>query len=182
VKLILIRHGQSEANVDPKVFDTTPDHEIPLTERGKQQASEVVIGNLPFNAIFYTSPYLRTRQTSEIIQQTYRYRESRESVLLREQEFGPSPIKHVSDQEKAHRLEFGKMYYRFPQGESGADVFARVALFVNNLRSKYDDNQVFVVVCHEIVIRMFVLLHEECNHEQLEDRNFANCSITELEF
>jgi hypothetical protein len=35
--ILLLRHGESTANVDPAVYETTPDHAIPLSERGQAQ-------------------------------------------------------------------------------------------------------------------------------------------------
>lgn len=36
--VILVRHGESEGNVDKKMWWKKPDHTIELTEKGKQQA------------------------------------------------------------------------------------------------------------------------------------------------
>ena len=38
--LYLVRHGQSEANVDKNVYRTKPDHAIALTPLGLNQANE----------------------------------------------------------------------------------------------------------------------------------------------
>jgi broad specificity phosphatase PhoE len=37
-RIILIRHGKSEGNASRKVYLTTPDYAIKLTDEGKQQA------------------------------------------------------------------------------------------------------------------------------------------------
>lgn len=34
---------------------------------------------------------------------------------------------------KTERSEFGRFYYRFPQGEAGLDVYDRVSLFIGTL-------------------------------------------------
>jgi broad specificity phosphatase PhoE len=34
--VLLLRHGESTANVDPAVYESTPDHAIPLSERGQK--------------------------------------------------------------------------------------------------------------------------------------------------
>ena len=34
--VLLLRHGESTANVDPAVYESTPDHAIPLSERGQR--------------------------------------------------------------------------------------------------------------------------------------------------
>ena len=39
-RIILIRHGESEANVNCRLFASMPDYIIELTERGRRQARE----------------------------------------------------------------------------------------------------------------------------------------------
>lgn len=39
-RIILIRHGESEANVDKYMFGRVPDYTIELTEKGREQAEE----------------------------------------------------------------------------------------------------------------------------------------------
>lgn len=68
--IILVRHGQSEANVDISIHRTIPDHKIKLTQLGVEQAIKAGsrLNELlkPEDTVqFYVSPYLRTRQTFE---------------------------------------------------------------------------------------------------------------------
>ena len=39
-RIILIRHGESEANVDRYLFGQVPDYTIELTQKGREQALE----------------------------------------------------------------------------------------------------------------------------------------------
>ncbi|CAD2215626.1 Histidine phosphatase superfamily (branch 1), putative [Angomonas deanei] len=70
-RLLLVRHGESLANVDREVYSTTPDWRIPLTERGREQAYDCgrrlrqIIGDEQLYV--YYSPYQRTRETLEEI-------------------------------------------------------------------------------------------------------------------
>ena len=70
-RIILVRHGQSEANIDHKIYTHTPDNRISLTEKGKQQAKEAsaflkeIIGKESIK--FMVSPYKRGIQTYEIL-------------------------------------------------------------------------------------------------------------------
>ena len=48
-----------------------------------------------------------------------------EEVQLREQDFGNFQNAEGKHTEKAERLRFGRFFYRFPNGESGADVYDR---------------------------------------------------------
>ena len=92
-RIILVRHGQSQGNVDDKVYATVPDSQIALTERGFAQAvvAGLQIRSLVGNGtvrVFY-SPYLRTKQTMLAILQAF---DSQRVLLsseprLREQDF-----------------------------------------------------------------------------------------------
>lgn len=71
--LYLVRHGESIQNTHENV-DGLPDHAIPLTERGKQQAHDAgkfmrdfLIQRWPMSIQMWVSPFRRTRQTAEEI-------------------------------------------------------------------------------------------------------------------
>ncbi|RUP43637.1 histidine phosphatase superfamily [Jimgerdemannia flammicorona] len=66
--IILVRHGESEGNLDHSLFQRKPDHRHKLTERGHEQAftagrrlRELLEGGNKVQ--FYVSPYQRTRET-----------------------------------------------------------------------------------------------------------------------
>ena len=66
-RIIIIRHGYSDANQDRLVLNHTPDYAIQLTQTGHDQALEAgqkikeIIGDETIHA--YCSPFWRTRQT-----------------------------------------------------------------------------------------------------------------------
>lgn len=37
-KIFLVRHGESQGNINKKLYRTVPDWKIELTEKGKEQA------------------------------------------------------------------------------------------------------------------------------------------------
>ena len=80
-RIFLIRHGESVANADPCVYETTADHKIPLTREGRRMARDAGLAlRQKLESIFNTpeaagpismwvSPFLRTRETAkEIVQ------------------------------------------------------------------------------------------------------------------
>lgn len=77
MRIYLVRHGQSTANVDVKVHKALPDHAIPLSDKGKGQAMEVgkflqthfraMSLGMPDHIRVWNSPYKRTRETAQII-------------------------------------------------------------------------------------------------------------------
>lgn len=100
-RIILIRHGQSEGNLDSSAYSTTPDHKIPLTPQGIEQANiagenirRVVSDHgrcRNWKVYFYVSPYERARSTLREIGRSFpksRVIGVREECRVREQDFG----------------------------------------------------------------------------------------------
>ena len=107
-----MRHGESEGNCDKTVNRYTPNHLVPLTHNGKMQALQAgeallkflldqrleTAGNddkarNPRSIMFFTSPYLRTRQTCNNIIEGIKNvpgveYDVREDARMREQDFG----------------------------------------------------------------------------------------------
>ena len=138
-RIILVRHGQSEGNTNKAAYSTTPDSLIALTERGWAQGAVAglqirqLVGNETVR--FFYSPYLRARQTLLAILQAF---DSRSVTLsseprLREQDFGNFQDADNMNAVLRERQEFGRFYYRFPNGEAGTDVFDRMASFITYL-------------------------------------------------
>lgn len=49
-RIILMRHAESEGNVDKRIYTSTPDHALKITDRGQQQVSYSVAMRNPFEA------------------------------------------------------------------------------------------------------------------------------------
>src|SRR5215208_6099932 len=93
-RIILIRHGQSEGNVDQSLFEFKPDYALNLTDEGIEQAKQA---GMEINAVIgqealqvYVSPYYRTRQTFQYIQESLHSNVVKvfEDPRLREQDWG----------------------------------------------------------------------------------------------
>jgi 2,3-bisphosphoglycerate-dependent phosphoglycerate mutase len=172
--VLLVRHARSTANADPSVYRTTPDHEIPLVcpaDDADALAAGARLGAMDLAAdatCSWTSTFLRCRQTeSLVIRHAFGVRADRvvrrESFLLRERDYGdwdglsdtdirardPGRFtRHASLRDPSERF-----YFRYPNGESRADVAQRMALFISKLhRSRYPHHVVFM---HGITQRAF---------------------------
>ena len=97
MRIFLIRHGESIANVHENYEKRTPDHLVSLTENGKKQAFEMGKWLLDYcraegvdlsRARIWRSPYLRTRQTSEEFNKSLGISDIREDITLIEQQYG----------------------------------------------------------------------------------------------
>jgi broad specificity phosphatase PhoE len=67
MKIILVRHGESEGNVAGRINDN-PSRLVNLTDRGRAQAADVarLLSKIPFTAA-YVSEFPRAQQTAKII-------------------------------------------------------------------------------------------------------------------
>ena len=138
-RIILVRHGESEGNIDRSAYSTTPDSQIALTEHGFAQGAVAglqirqLIGNETVR--FFVSPYLRARQTLLAILRAFDGQTVKVSSepRLREQDFGNFQSHEAMRAVLNERQKFGRFYYRFPNGEAGTDVFDRMASFITYL-------------------------------------------------
>jgi len=138
-RIILVRHGESQGNNDPATYDTTPDPKIQLTAQGIAQAQLAGArmrhavaggGSTNWRVYFYVSPYARTRSTLREIGRSFSKKRVigvREECRIREQDFGNFQVQDRMNVIKEARQRFGRFFYRFPEGESAADVFDRVS-------------------------------------------------------
>lgn len=173
--IVLVRHDTSLANLDPSLYKRQPDHTIPLADPSSPRlarAGDAVrsLGLAIESTASWCSPYVRCAQTetavlSAAFGDAAANLPRREAFLLREQDFGDWD--GLSDEqakqllptsfEKRQRLSdnFGHFYFRYPNGESRADVVQRVTLFFGRLhRSRYANHLVFLHGVSQRAFRM----------------------------
>ncbi|KAH9249543.1 hypothetical protein BASA81_012716 [Batrachochytrium salamandrivorans] len=155
-RIILVRHAQTHGyshTCDCKVEGLPvcaqkPEMERPLTEEGKIQALATgvalreIIGQHE-TVCFVSSPYKACKQTFQYISGSFLESEVsvRTQIELQESKVGP-------------------FYYKWPQGESAADVYDRVSSFMETLYRKWaqpDSPQNFVFITHNVVMLCFLM-------------------------
>ncbi|MQY15351.1 2,3-bisphosphoglycerate-dependent phosphoglycerate mutase [Streptomyces sp. RB5] len=163
-RIVLIRHGESEGNVDDTIYEHRPDHALRLTERGRQQAHEAgarlreIFGDQPVSA--YVSPYRRTQETLVHMRLDRARMRIREEPRLREQDWGNWQDPDEVRMQKVYRDSYGHFFFRFPQGESGADVYDRVGAFLESLHRSFekpDHPENVLIVTHGLTMRLFCM-------------------------
>ncbi|KAG8067124.1 hypothetical protein GUJ93_ZPchr0005g14281 [Zizania palustris] len=197
-RIILVRHGESQGNLDMSAYTTTPDYRIPLTPLGVEQARNAGRGILDvvsgaannWKVYFYVSPYERTRATLREIGRSFprdRVIGAREECRVREQDFGNFQVEERMRAVKETRERFGRFFFRFPDGESAADVFDRVASFLESLWRDIDMGRLeqdascetnLVIVSHGLTSRVFLMKWFKWTVGQFEHlNNFDNCEF-----
>jgi 2,3-bisphosphoglycerate-dependent phosphoglycerate mutase len=205
-RIYLVRHGESEGNVDKTTYLRKPDHAINLTPRGQEQAFKAgqflreefnKAGLIGTDIRLWLSPYTRTRQTADHLQLgagNNVFRDRFEDISLREQQFGlfdgydteelaiHFPNEHAYY--KKHEDFSGRFYATVPLGESRCQVAERVKPFFDTLiRDAEKRNiQTNVIVTHGVTLRAFIMQWLHYTPEWFEDEpNPGNTSIYLLE-
>lgn len=163
-RIALLRHGESAANLDPVVYETIPDHAIELTPHGVEQA-KVAGGELRTvfgdeDVAVYVSPYLRAHQTLRALGIDDLVVRVAEEPRLREQDWANYQDSFDIARQKELRDRYGHFFYRFADGESGADVYDRVSTFLETLHRHFarDDYPANVlIVTHGLTMRLFCM-------------------------
>ncbi|KAG2161090.1 hypothetical protein VTO58DRAFT_104351 [Aureobasidium pullulans] len=199
--IIVIRHAQSEGNKNRDIHQMIPDHRVKLTEDGWKQAEEAgrrLRGMLkPDDTIqFFTSPYRRTRETTEGILSSLTSETEEEGPSpfprhtikvfeeprLREQDFGNfQPCSTEMERMWQERADYGHFFYRIPNGESAADAYDRVSGFNESLWRNFNEDDfpsVCVLVTHGLMTRVFLMKWYHWSVEYFEDlRNVNHCEF-----
>ena len=207
MRVLLVRHGQSRANVDGSENRHIADHAIELSEEGHRQAqtcgaflNDWFQHNLPPvpapKLRLWHSPNTRTRQTADHVQAACGawLHDRKEHLLLAEQQFGI--FDGLSDEERAARYpDFyayyekckrfeGKLWPKMPLGESRFEVAQRVHQAFGSFKRDEDKRgiETIVVVGHGTINRAFVMMWLHLPYEWMHhEPNPANCSVRLIE-
>ena len=185
VRLFLVRHSCSAANLDNSVNFTLPDNQVPLALTARDQGYQAGLAIAPLisgqRTRMLCSPYRRTRETAEDVRRgLFENREGRdpslfdyrEELALREISFGlfdgipdtELPVRFPA--EYAHyqkHVEFeGEFFARMPMGESRVQVADRVKTVFGTILRDADPQRSepirnFILVSHGVTIRTFIM-------------------------
>ncbi|RYF69670.1 MAG: histidine phosphatase family protein, partial [Comamonadaceae bacterium] len=203
--LWIVRHGQSAGNVArdaaeagglPVIDIATRDIDVPLSDLGRDQSlalgdwfAQMPPGQGP--EILLCSPYVRARETAQLIAQQARWAGdavvTRMDERLREKEFGildrltklGIQQQHpLLDEQRAH---VGKFYFRPPGGESWCDVILRLRSLLEMITREYAGRRV-LVVAHQVIVNCLRYLLEQLDEPQIleidRQGDVPNCSVT----
>jgi broad specificity phosphatase PhoE len=193
-KIFLIRHAESEGNVDKSVYYEKHDSEICITEHGHSQAKECstqllqLIGDA--SADIYVSSYIRARQTAQYVfdalqQDDQRLVTTQENPLLRERDWGG--LRDIVDNRHLKKEGHFNFYYRPDKGESYADAYGRVFSFFTHLRcirQQKNYKSDIVIVSHGEWIRLALMYLDGfgVDHFAEHRKNPKNATIIERNF
>jgi broad specificity phosphatase PhoE len=158
MRLLLVRHGQTAANVRGELDTALPGPG--LTRLGRRQAAALPAA-LPTERVdgIYASALIRTQQTAEPLA-----RERQLPVIVREglHEIQAGDLERRSDWPSVQRyLEvisawgIGQLDVSMPGGTDGHEFFGRLDAAFADLASRHDSDATIAVVNHSAAIRVW---------------------------
>lgn len=175
--LLFVRHGESLWNVENKICGQT---DIPLTEKGYQQASEVaqmILKEEKLPCIILASPLIRAHETARIIS-TKTGIPLKTEERLTEQNFGI--YESVPRDSNAFYLAKMQFLNRFETGESMMQVSHRIYSLLDEL--KKDPEHSYLLVAHNGIARHIHSYFYPMTNEEFASFGIKNCELLKYEF
>lgn len=187
MKLVLVRHGETEWNRLGKIQGTT---DIPLNDNGIRIATitKEAYDKLGISYdVVYSSPLQRAITTAKIL--------------------APEHVIHVD--ERLHEISFGKYegysfeklkseavvrsniyrcffepdtYVADETGENYDEVLERISMFLKDMRETYTEDETILVVCHGGVIRGFLSVVLKQDLSKFWNSTHKNLCHTEIQW
>lgn len=175
MKIIFVRHGESEGNIALEINDN-PERPVPLTARGRLQAQTAAeaLRDIPF-VHAYASQFLRAQQTAEILLQ------GRECPL----DIDARINERISGMDGQHVDNFRNfvrsdpMHIKPPHGESFMEQIERLRGFMDEIVLRHSGG-IVLAVSHEHPI-MAAWAAANGRPEQAIRQSVANCGWVEIE-
>ncbi len=203
-ELIVVRHGESTANVAREDAESAGaeviavqarDADVPLSELGVRQAEALgrwlaQVSNAARPDSVWCSPYVRARQTAEAaLAADERELPIRVDERLRDKELGildaltSYGVRTRFPLEAERRRWLGKFYYRAPGGESWADMALRLRSVLSDI-DREESGQRVLIVAHDAVVMLLRYICERLDeHGVLElarSTAIVNTGLTRL--
>lgn len=174
MKIILVRHGQSEGNVVCQINDD-PSRPVNLTQRGREQAGAAAnaLREVRFTHA-YASEFPRAQQTAAILLRHHAL-QLHIDARLNERRSGMDG-QHV---DAFNDLVAGDPLHCKPEhGESFVEQMVRLRSFLDEVASRHADGIVLAVSHENPIVAVLALLSDEPEREV--HRHLDNCEWIEV--
>jgi broad specificity phosphatase PhoE len=179
MRLILVRHGETEENVAKINQGHMPGK---LTKQGIEQAKKLAL-RLKDEKIdkIFVSDLKRCVDTAAEIIKFHPKAEVIYEPAVREQNLGIYEGKPHGSMRKAAEAAGVHPYEFKPEGgESFPELRKRIRTFIDALIKK-EHNKTVLIVSHGGPIRQFLIDYLKAPHDKWDDYSHANCAVTILE-
>lgn len=177
--LVLVRHGQSEANVSHTL--SSDPNTNPLTQLGitQVQNAKLELRKLGNIELFFTSPVLRARQTCKIISEGFNLPERIDNNLA-ERGFGEFEEKKYSSSEELRQALQDEMDANYVHGMENWDSLKNR---MKNFMEALPDEKLSVAVSHRgLIAAALGIIDKEYDDDKIPEDilRIGNASITVL--
>lgn len=163
-KYFVMRHGEGEQNV-LNVVNSDKKVNYNLTSKGKEQIEKAAkkLKSQKIDTI-YCSPFLRTKETAEMIADKINF--PKEKIIfderIRELNFGDFEGKPFSDFLKYEEEKMSEFSVKLPNGESYQDAKNRAGDFIYEVDKKYQNKNILIVT-HGMFLEVLPAVIEGCD-------------------
>lgn len=188
-KYFVMRHGQAHSNVS-HLWDCVGDPTNHLTDEGKQQVarSAELVKKMNIDVLI-ASPFLRTRETMEIVAKEIGF--DLDNVIFDERisewavgpEFQGTVIQNYFD---ARNSAENRYTFQAPNGESFSQVVNRAGDFLYDIEKQYEGKNI-LIVSHNATARALLLVSEGFTYQDILNTPaahfpFDNAEVRDLGF
>ena len=177
MKLIIVRHGQTNFNLERKLQGVT-DNE--LNDNGKNQAEQTKekLENETFDLIL-CSPLIRARQTADIINKERKVKIIYDERLI-ERDFGEFEGKYI----KEYNVDEFWSYLqnkKYQKVENIREFLDRVYSFLDEIKEKYKNKNILIVAHAGISVAVECYFNGIPKDDKLVEIRLKNCEYRKYE-
>lgn len=185
MRVYIARHGQ---NVDNAVGILNGHRDLPLTDLGRSQASELARGIKEAKLVIhatYSSPLVRAYETAQIITDELLHDDPVVEPLLIERNFGIMTGRQISEIPKICGDDVIKTdtitYFLSPKGaETFPRLLDRAHALLAKLRTRHEGDTVLLVTHGDIGKMIYAAFYKLNWLDVLKDFHFGNSELLEL--
>lgn len=189
-KIVVIRHAESQEDVDPNLNRILSDNQISITKNGRSQINVVSSRVLDIISKYktiriYSSSSNRAIQTASIIRFKFGMEDSEiiTDSRIRNLNWGNTTLDNIEEIKK-ERYKAGVLHYQFPKGDHSPVFISNIGQFVQELLLMGEKNifpEAVVIVTHGFALRIIAkFLLKISDYDFRWIKNPTNCYVADF--
>lgn len=191
-EIFILRHGESEEDVDPNLNGEVSDEMISITKKGEEQittVASILLGNVATSkgVRIIASPSNRAVQTANLLMGKFvDFNHSDFSIepSIRNLYWGNATNRHNIKQIQQERYKAGVLYYQFPGGDHSPTFVNNIQKFTNKCLKEGSYNahsESLIIVTHGFALRIIVKCLTKMSNAKFKWlANPPNCFVARL--
>lgn len=190
-QVFLVRHAQSEEDIDPAIHGKISDHRISITSTGKNQVFELVNVLAPKISLYkrikiVISPSNRVGQTMSLFCSHFPLIDFNilHEPCIRNLNWG-NVDEHSIKEVECERYRAGVLHFQFPGGDNTPDFVRNIECFVDGLRFEGKSKkhpECTIVFTHGFALRVIAKAFLKISDEDFRSlANPPNCYVSTID-